>query len=114
MKNSIKLEEVGLFLLGIFLFNELHYKWWWFVLLLLAPDISMIGYVFGNKTGAISYNIFHHRGIAILVYMSGIYLSNEQVQFAGVLLFSHSSMDRIFGYGLKYATGFKHTHLGNL
>lgn len=30
---------------------------------------------------------------------------------AGVILFAHASMDRIFGYGLKYADDFKHTHL---
>lgn len=26
-------------------------------------------------------------------------------------LFSHSAMDRIFGYGLKHENGFKFTHL---
>lgn len=114
MKTIIKLEELGLFVLGIYFFNQLDYVWWWFLVLILTPDLSMIGYVFGNKTGALCYNLFHHRGIAIALYFAGIYFSNSLIQLSGVMLFTHSSMDRMFGYGLKYETSFKHTHLGEI
>jgi hypothetical protein len=80
--------------------------------LFLAPDIGMIGYLVNPKIGAITYNIFHHKGIAVVLYVLGIYLNIPPLQFAGILLFSHSSFDRIFGYGLKYSDNFKHTHLG--
>jgi len=69
----IKLEELGLMLLGIYLFNQLEYAWWWFLVLILVPDFSMIGYLFGNKVGAFSYNLAHHRVIALGVYFVGIY-----------------------------------------
>jgi hypothetical protein len=114
MKRSIKLDELGLFVLGIYLFDQLDYAWWWFLVLILTPDLSMIGYVFGNKTGALSYNLFHHRGIAIVFYLVGVYFHNNEIQLSGVILFTHSSMDRMFGYGLKYETGFKDTHLGEI
>ncbi|WP_166922701.1 DUF4260 domain-containing protein [Flavobacterium poyangense] len=114
MKTVIKLEELGLFLLGIYLFSLLSYQWWWFLVLLLAPDLSMIGYAVNAKTGAFLYNLFHHRGIAVLFYISGCYLNIEVVQLVGIILFSHSAMDRFFGYGLKYETGFKYTHLGEI
>ncbi|AWH84017.1 DUF4260 domain-containing protein [Flavobacterium album] len=114
MNTLIKLEEAALFGLGIYLFSLLNFEWWWFAALLLAPDLSMLGYLGGNKSGAWMYNFFHHRGIAIAVYIAGIYLENEWMQLAGVMLFAHSSMDRMFGYGLKYEEGFKFTHLGNL
>jgi hypothetical protein len=114
MKTSIKLEELGLFVLGIYLFNQLDYAWWWFLVLILMPDLSMIGYLFGNKTGALCYNLFHHRGIAIVLYLVGVYFHNNEIQLSGVILFTHSSMDRMFGYGLKYETGFKDTHLGEI
>lgn len=114
MKSIIKLEELGLFLFGIYLFNQLDYAWWWFLGLILAPDFSMIGYVFGNKPGAFLYNLAHHRGIAILVYLAGIYSSNSLIQLTGIILFAHSSMDRMLGYGLKYETGFTFTHLGQI
>lgn len=37
----------------------------YYLLLLLGPDISMIGYAGGNKMGAFMYNLFHHKGVAI-------------------------------------------------
>ena len=114
MKIVIKLEEAGLFILGIYLFSLLNYQWWWFLVLILAPDFSMLGYAFNNKTGAFMYNIFHHRGIAVLIYLTGCYLKSESLQLVGVILFSHSAMDRMFGYGLKYEQGFKYTHLGEI
>jgi hypothetical protein len=114
MKTIIKLEELGLFVLGIYFFNQLDYIWWWFLVLILTPDLSMIGYFFGNKMGALCYNLFHHKGIAIALYFAGIYFSNSLIQLSGVILFTHSSMDRMFGYGLKYEKGFKYTHLGEI
>ncbi len=114
MKTIIKLEELGLFILAIYLFSLLNFEWWWFLVLILAPDLAMLGYIFGNKNGAFFYNIFHHRGIAILVYILGCYLKMELLQLIGIVLFSHSSMDRMFGYGLKFESGFNYTHLGKI
>lgn len=114
MNNLIKLEETALFGLGIYLFSLLNYAWWWFPALLLIPDLSMIGYGFGNKVGAWAYNIAHHRGSAIVTYLLGIYFESESLTLTGIMLFSHSSMDRMFGYGLKYEKGFKFTHLGEI
>lgn len=114
MKKIVPLESLGLLVLGIYLFSLLEYRWWWFLVLLLTPDFSMLGYLFGNKIGAFSYNVFHHQGIAILVYFTGIFINQEAIQLAGIILFSHSAMDRMFGYGLKYKKGFKFTHLGEI
>lgn len=114
MKNSIKLEESAMFILGIFLFSTLGFEWYWFPVLILLPDISMIGYAFGNKIGAYSYNFFHHKAVAAAAYLLGVYLNNSTIQLIGIILFSHSAMDRIFGYGLKYTTSFHDTHLGKI
>lgn len=114
MKTTLQLEELGMFLFGIFLFNQLDFAWWWFLALILAPDLSMIGYLLGNKAGAFMYNLFHHRALAVLIYVFGFYYANDIIQLLGVILFAHASMDRVFGYGLKYETGFKFTHLGEI
>lgn len=114
MKIILKLEEALMFALGIYLFSLLDYQWWWFLVLILAPDIGMVGYAFGNKIGALMYNIFHYKGLAIIMYLIGIFLSLPLLQLVGVILFAHASMDRIFGYGLKYDKGFKYTHLGKI
>lgn len=114
MKLILKLEELAMFLMGIYGFSTLEFAWWWFLVLLLAPDIGALGYLFGNKTGSFCYNFFHHKGIAILVYFMGIFTKNEILQLIGIMLFSHASLDRIFGYGLKYEKNFKFTHLGKI
>ncbi|WP_116789648.1 DUF4260 domain-containing protein [Flavobacterium psychrotrophum] len=114
MKQLIQLEEAALFALGIYGFSLLPFAWWWFSVLILVPDFSMLGYLAGNRVGAWAYNLFHHRAVAVVVYILGIYTGNALIQLAGVILFAHSSMDRMFGYGLKYERGFKFTHLGEI
>ena len=114
MKTTLKLEELAQLGLGFYLFSVLPFAWWWFLVLILAPDIGMIGYAFGNKTGAFLYNLFHHKGLAIAIYVIGVYLQNDILMLIGAILFAHAAFDRILGYGLKYEKGFKFTHLGDL
>lgn len=114
MRILIKLEEVLMLLLGVYLFSLSDYSWWWFAGLILAPDIGMLGYLLGDRAGAIGYNLFHHKGLAIAIYFFGVYLSLPLLQLIGIILFSHASLDRVMGYGLKYNKGFKYTHLGEI
>ncbi|NQZ75724.1 MAG: DUF4260 domain-containing protein [Ekhidna sp.] len=114
MKTLIKTEELAMFLLSIFLFSFLEYEWWVYLVWILVPDIGMIGYAMNARVGAMSYNLFHHKGIAIIIGILGMRLGLQDLQLAGVILFGHASMDRILGYGLKFSEGFKHTHLGKL
>jgi len=114
MKTILKLEELSMFLFSIYLFSQLSFAWWWYLALILLPDISMIGYLVNDKVGAACYNIAHHKGIALAIFVAGLYVKNETLQLAGIILFGHSSMDRMMGYGLKYNEGFKFTHLGEI
>ena len=114
MKFTLKLEELAMLLLGILGFSLLDFAWWWFLVLFLAPDLGMLGYLFGNKIGAFVYNLFHHKGLAIAVWVLGFSLENQVFQLIGVILFAHVSFDRMLGYGFKYETGFKFTHLGEI
>ena len=45
MKNLLKLEELLMLGLALFLFSKLDYGWGWYALLFLTPDLSMIGYL---------------------------------------------------------------------
>ena len=114
MKTLIKIEEWAMFGFGFYLFTFLPFSWWWFFVFLLVPDIGMLGYILGNKIGAVTYNIFHHKGLAIVIYILGVYFSLPLLEGAGIILFSHSAMDRALGYGLKHEKGFNYTHLGEL
>jgi Domain of unknown function (DUF4260) len=112
MKNILKLEEAAMFVLCIYALTLYHVGWWVYLLLFIAPDIGIIGYAAGNKFGSGFYNLLHHKGIAIAVFVTGVILENDWMHIIGIILFGHSSMDRMFGYGLKLDEGFKYTHLG--
>ncbi len=111
MKNLLRLEEVAIFGLSLFMYTQLPYGWEMYALLILAPDISMVGYLAGPAMGALLYNTAHHRGMALALWGAGYYFGISPLMLAGVILFSHASLDRIFGYGFKYSDLFKHTHL---
>ncbi len=70
MKETLNLEELGLFFFGLFLFSQLDYQWWVFAALFFVPDVGMLGYLAGNTIGALSYNLLHHKGIAVACFMA--------------------------------------------
>lgn len=112
MNNVLKIEEIALFIAGIYFFSLLPFAWWIFLLLLLLPDIGILGYLISPGIGSLTYNLLHHRGVALLVWGVGVWCTNDMFQLAGIILFSHAAMDRFLGYGLKYSDSFWHTHLG--
>lgn len=112
MKNLLKLEELLLFGLSLFLFSQLDYGWVWYALFFLTPDLSMLGYLANPRVGAWTYNLIHHKGVAVALYVLGYLLSVPWLMFAATILLGHSSLDRVFGYGLKYPDAFQNTHLG--
>lgn len=116
MKNVLKLEEIAMTAMGIYLLTiyNLNISIWIWLLLFFSPDISMLGYIVNAKAGAITYNIFHHKGIAIAIAAVGYFMQVEVLLSIGILLFAHSSFDRMMGYGLKYYTSFNNTHLGKI
>lgn len=112
MRNLLKTEEAIQFLATVYLHYQLPVPGWWYWAFFLAPDLSMLGYVLNTRVGAVLYNIVHFKGLAVACWLAGLYLSVVELQFAGIVLYGHSSFDRLWGYGLKYADDFKHTHLG--
>jgi hypothetical protein len=114
MKTLLKLEGFALFVLSIFLFSRLDYSWWVYPLFFFVPDISMIGYFRNSRLGALIYNIVHHYGVSIGLYILGFFLGSQLLQLVGVILLGHSSLDRALGYGLKYSDTFTNTHLGRI
>ena len=112
MKVILKLEEMGMLIASILALMWLKVEWWYYPILFLGPDIGIAGYVFGNKVGAACYNILHHKGIAAALMAAGLFYDQQMLLVTGLIMFGHSSMDRMAGYGLKYEQGFKFTHLG--
>lgn len=120
MKTLLRLEEAAQFLLILLVLVMKGVAWWVYLLLLVGPDIGMVGYLLNTRVGAFTYNLTHHKGIAILLILAGIgaemgnMLTNVQsgLLLTGLVLFGHSALDRMLGYGLKFGDSFQHTHLG--
>ncbi|EEK77966.1 hypothetical protein bcere0009_31300 [Bacillus cereus R309803] len=74
----------------------------------------MLAYGINNRIGAKIYNIFHTYIISILIAIIGVYFKIDTVIMIGLIWTAHIGMDRMFGYGLKYETDFKDTHIQRL
>lgn len=112
MKYIIRLEELTKLAAAVYFSWELGFSPLVFILLLMVPDISMIGYVVNNRWGAYIYNLAHHKTVGITLIVGGYIMQDNRVIFAGLIVLGHSSLDRMFGFGLKHIDNFKHTHLG--
>jgi hypothetical protein len=81
MKNLLKLEELLLFGLALFLFSGLDYGWGLYALLFFAPDLSMLGYLTNPRFGACTYNLIHHKGLSVAIYALGALLATPWLMF---------------------------------
>ena len=99
---------------GVAVYLHLGGQFIWLVPLLLAVDVSMIGYLIGPRVGATIYNLAHNWTLGLAVLGAAWWLGLPSLALAGAILVAHTGMDRAAGYGLKYPTAFGDTHLGRL
>jgi Domain of unknown function (DUF4260) len=110
---SVLLRLEGLAVLGasIALYADGGWSWLAYLLLILAPDLAMLGYLAGPRTGALAYNLAHFAALPVVLGAAGVVTgSGLPVQLALIWL-GHIGMDHALGYGLKYPTAFGDTHL---
>jgi hypothetical protein len=110
----LRIEAITLFLAGVIGYLQLNGHPIWLLPLLLAPDLSMIGYLRGSRLGAITYNLVHNLAIALALLAVGWVTAIAPLALAGAVLVAHVGMDRALGYGLKLPTDFRDTHLGRI
>jgi len=110
----LRAEGVATFAAGLAGFLYLGLPWWGFALLLIVPDVSMVGYLRGPRLGAIVYNVAHDLATGVAVAGLGLAIGSVPLAAAGAILVAHSGMDRMMGYGLKLPSSFKDTHLGRI
>ena len=110
----IRLEEAALLTISLYAYHHLHYSWLLFAILFLAPDLFMLGYLINPRTGAATYNLAHTLLFPITLLLVA-YTSNHALLTALSLIWiAHIALDRLLGYGLKYPTWFKDTHLQHI
>ena len=108
-----RLEGLAMAVVTSVLYAHIGGNWWLFAALWLAPDLSMLGYLLGSCRGARIYNAAHAYVAPAALGLSALLLhANGLLPFA-LIWANHIGVDRLLGYGLKYADGFKWTHLGN-
>ena len=96
---------------AIALYLHADYPWWLLVVLALAPDLSAVGYLAGPTVGAAAYDAAHTYSLPIGVAAIGVIADAEIAIQVGLIWLAHIGVDRAVGYGLKYPTGFRDTHL---
>ncbi len=110
----LRTEGLATFAAGLAGFLFLGLPWWAFLLLLIVPDVSMVGYLRGPRVGAIAYNVAHDLATGVALAGVGLAIGSVPVAAAGAILVAHSGMDRMAGYGLKLPSSFQDTHLGRI
>ena len=107
----LHLEGACILALAVVVYHAGHFRWWMFAALLLAPDLAMLAYLANVKIGAALYNLVHTEAGPILLLVVCVVVPLPVLQPYALIWLAHLGMDRTLGYGLKYPTRFKDTHL---
>ncbi len=110
-KFILRLEGAGIAAVATAAYFTIGGPLWLFVILALAPDISMVAYLAGPRVGSAVYNAFHTYLAPVALGAAGMWFGMATVIWVALIWAAHIGVDRAVGYGLKYPTGFKHTHL---
>ena len=107
----LHLEGVVIFLITLVLYSQGHHRWWFYAALFLTPDLFMLGYLANVRIGSALYNLAHTLTCPIVLLILGLWLPAPQLFPYALIWVSHIGFDRMLGFGLKYPTVFKDTHL---
>ena len=111
VRTLLQAEGLPIFIAGAVAFGTLGGPWLAFVPLLLVPDLSMVGYLRDTRLGALTYNLGHNLVTAGVMLGLGLTAGVGWLAITGSVALAHIGMDRLMGYGLKYPTAFKDTHI---
>jgi hypothetical protein len=110
------LQLEGLAVMGAAAWAYFHagFDWRLFAVLILSPDLSFLGYLFGPRAGAVAYNAAHSTNGALGLGVAAMALNQPVMLSVALIWLCHIGFDRALGYGLKYGRGFGFTHLGRI
>ncbi|MDO9060647.1 MAG: DUF4260 domain-containing protein [Bradyrhizobium sp.] len=114
LRTLLRLEGLMLFIGMTLLYAVWEGSWWVYAILFLAPDLSLLGYLAGPKSGATLYNAVHSYLAPVALMTMGFALSAPLVLSIAMIWLAHIGFDRALGFGLKYGAGFGFTHLGRI
>jgi hypothetical protein len=107
----LRAEGLAVFAAALALYFHAGYGWLLLVVLALAPDLSMLGYLAGPRAGTAAYDVAHTSVLPVALAAAGVVTGADLAVQLGLIWVAHVGADRLLGYGLKYPTGFRDTHL---
>lgn len=110
----LHVEGAVVFAVAVLLYWRMDGNWLVFIVLVLAPDLGMLGYVADTRLGAATYNLLHTSTPPLLLAVVGVLTGNNLLITVALIWLAHIAADRAMGFGLKYPTQFKDTHFQRL
>jgi hypothetical protein len=110
----LRLEGLAVAVGAVVLYFHADYGWVLFAALILAPDLSFAGYALGPVIGAVAYDLAHTEIFPVALGTVGIVVDSGGATKVALIWLAHIGADRLLGYGLKYPTAFKDTHLSRI
>jgi hypothetical protein len=107
----LRFEGLAVLVAALALYFKSGFGWLLLILLILAPDLSLIGFAGGPRVGAACYDAVHTYVLPIALGVVGVLSDASTAVQISLIWLAHIGMDRFVGYGLKYPTGAKETHL---
>lgn len=107
----LRLEGAAILTVSLFSYHSLGGGLGRFLLLFLWPDLFMLGYLVTVLWGAHLYNLAHTEAFPVLFGVSAYIMHKPTALLFAFIWLAHIGFDRTLGYGLKYPTFFKDTHL---
>ena len=114
MSTLLRVEHATMALAALVAYHFSGGSWRLFALLILAPDLSMLGYLGGPRLGAWCYNAVHSWIAPVALWLAALALGSPLLTQLALILAAHVAIDRALGYGLKRESGFQDTHLGRI
>ena len=107
----LRLEGLSVLVAAIMAYAHQGGSIWLFLALLFVPDIAMLAYKINVRIGSIAYNALHFYALPIVLAGVALATSQPTLLLIALIWFAHIGMDRVMGFGLKYPTEFKDTHM---
>ena len=107
----LRLEGAVVLAAALALYFDAGFGWLLLLVLFLAPDLSAVGYLAGPRVGAATYDVAHTYALPVALGAVGVVADADLATQLALIWIAHIGIDRAIGYGLKYPTGFRDTHL---
>jgi Domain of unknown function (DUF4260) len=112
---DVLLRLEGLFWLAVSCIAYQHFysgRWGFFALLFLAPDLALLPYLLSQgRFAAALYNSAHNYVLPLALGLGAWWRGWPVAGQLALIWIAHIGLDRAIGFGLKFSSGFKPTHI---